>query len=261
MLRLFAWNSQGAKWDAMWTNWLAPALGNNDDVVGVITESGWAPWILSGDVQINSVYDFNSDSTWFDHTSLVNSAFCQGIAASRRRYGLWVPWVGNLNAMKTNSRCSLGAALLPDKRRIKSITSFKSDLSWRPVIKFSLGLGRFTDITILVVHLISGYAAGAQAELNELTKHMSGMIPQGTCGIIVGYMNINLLTTPVVAPNNDWRILRTGVATQMSGGELDWGLLYDPTNQYGGATVNVVQQYKTGNNGSDHSILRYNIPL
>lgn len=260
MLRLFAWNSFGAKWDAFWTNWLLPALGNNDDIAGVLMESGWAPWVLSGDVYMNATYDFERSASWFNHASLGNSAFCAGIVATRRRYGLWVPWVGNLNAMKTNSRCSMGAALLPDSRRIQAISTFETQLSIRPVVKLSMGIGSNTDITVLVVHLMSGYPAGAQRQLDELTAAMSKMIPQDTCGIIVGDMNINLLNTPLVAPPN-WRIIRTGVATQQKGGELDWGILYDPTNQYGGTTVTVMQQYKTGPNTSDHSVLRYNIPL
>ncbi len=260
MLRLFAWNSQGAKWDALWTNWLFPALGTNDDVAGVLTEAGWAPWVLSGDVQINATYQFDSRFNWFDHNAVGNSAFCAGIGAQRGRYSLWVPWVGNLNAMKTNSRCSLGGAFLLKHYNVRSIETFHTDISIRPVVRFSFGVRDDVKFVVLVVHLISGYARRAQEELDLLTSSMRNLIPATASGIIVGDMNINLQTTNVVAPNN-WRILNTGVPTQQSGGELDWGLLYDPNHLYGGATVTMVQQYKTPPNQSDHSILRYNIPL
>ena len=58
-----------------------------------------------------------------------------------------------------------------------------------------------------------------------------------------------------------WSLLRTGVATQQSGGELDYALLYDPSGTHGGSAAVVVQQYKSGNNGSDHSVMRYTVPL
>jgi hypothetical protein len=60
---------------------------------------------------------------------------------------------------------------------------------------------------------------------------------------------------------NPWRILRTGAATHDKGGELDYALLYDPYGAYRAATVTNVLAAKTGNNGSDHAVLRYQIKL
>lgn len=105
----------------------------------------------------------------------------------------------------------------------------------RPVVRVCLGQNNTTQITILLVHLISGFAPKAQAELTILIKAMSQLIPQGTCGVIVGDMNIDILniaTGDVLADvgtvgtvGTGWRVLRTGKPTQQSGGELDYALL------------------------------------
>jgi hypothetical protein len=42
---------------------------------------------------------------------------------------------------------------------------------------------------------------------------------------------------------------------------LDYGLLYDANSQLGSSAAAIVQQYKSGNNQSDHSVLMYTIPL
>ena len=259
-MHLLVWNSQGAKWDTFWTQWVAPAMAANDDLAGLLLESGWAPWVASGNVYIDATYSLDSSATWFDAVKAGVSTFCLGMTAVRGRFSLWVPWVRNLEAMKTNSRCSLGGAIIPYRMNMQSMSTFKSDLSIRPVVKFCLGVNRDTNFTILLVHLKSGWPAGAQAELNELTSTMSNIIPEGTSGIIVGDMNIDLLTTPLVAPPN-WHILQTGVATQQSGGELDWALLYDPQNKLSGSTATVVQQFKAPPNQSDHSVMLYTIPV
>jgi len=99
MLRLYARNSFGAKWDALWTNWLGPALAaNNDDVAAVIMKTGWAPWVPVGDVHMKvTYYSFDGNATWFSSDAPRKSPFCAGIAAARRKkYALWVPWVKNL---------------------------------------------------------------------------------------------------------------------------------------------------------------------
>lgn len=259
-MHLLVWNSQGAKWDTFWTQWVAPAMAANDDLAGLLLESGWAPWVASGNVYIDATYGIDSNAMWFDAAKARVSTFCLGMTAVRGRFSLWVPWVRNHEAMKTNSRCSLGGAVIPYKMNLQSMSTFKSDLSIRPVVKFSLGPERDTKFTILLVHLKSGWSTGAKAELEELTKNMSKVIPQGTSGIIVGDMNIDLLKTPLVAPEN-WRILRTRVPTQCSGGELDWALLYDPNNKLAGSTAAVVQQFKHDPNGSDHSVMLYTIPI
>ena len=79
---------------------------------------------------------------------------------------------------------------------------------------------------------------------------------------MVGDFNIDILNqaNPFVLANK-WSLLRTNVATQQSGGELDYALLYDPAGGYTGAGAAVVQQYKTGNNQSDHSVMQYTVPL
>lgn len=269
MLRLFAWNSFGNKWDTFWTNWIGPAVGTGS-IAGVLTEAGWPPWMSNGNVQINNRYLFDSGQQWFNQASLATSAFSMGMVnAPRGKWATWVPWVRTLAEMnqdtKTNSRCSLGGTFIPDrsavmKLQVIDIDSFKTAYSIRPAIKISLGYGDDVKFVVLVVHLISGKPKQAEEELEELMKKIHTVIPQTSSAIIVGDMNIDLLTQNVGVYKH-FSIINTGVPTQQSGGELDWGLLYDPYNHYKSTTVNVVQTFKTGANTSDHSILRYDIPL
>jgi hypothetical protein len=140
-----------------------------------------------------------------------------------------------------------------------------ADIFTRPVFRFDVAsrIGKRTapDFTILLVHLVSGYPRGAQAEIDVLTEGMSKLIPQGSAGIIVGDMNIDLLTRNIRVPDDRWFILNTGAATQQSGGELDYALVYDPNRAFRGATVNVVQTYGPNAYQSDHSVLQYTIPI
>ena len=264
---VIVWNSQGNKWDTLWTSYLAPIAPANQDLVGLIVESGWAPWVTSGDVVINNVYWLNTSLTYYDTTNAAASPFCQAVEAKRRARAYWVPWVANLDAMKTNTRCSMGAVLLPAKRLVESGTRYnlkKNALFRRPVFRFDVmkpnDTGAIPDFSVFLVHLVSGRPNKAQEEMDVLTKTMSTLIPQGSSALIVGDMNVDLQTIAINVPNN-WRILNTGGATQQSGGELDYGLLYDPNGKFGFSTAAVVQQYKTGNNQSDHSVMRYTIPL
>lgn len=227
--------------------------------MAIIEESGWAPWVSDGDVYLNDIYDFSTRFNWFDQASLNTSAFCQGIHAARNRHAMWVPWVKNLNAMKTNSRCSLGAATLLTSLQLQDRISFESVSCIRPVLRLTFGQGRITKIVILNVHLNSSYVANYG--LDGLVRALSTFIQEGTPALIVGDMNIDLLANPQNPPNNKWRILNINAATQQSGGELDWGLLYDPNNHYANATAQLIAQFKTPTNPSDHSVLCYNIPL
>ncbi len=271
MLRLFAWNSFGNKWDILWNNWVGPAVnGGGANIAGVLTEAGWGPWVSNWDVQINNTYFFDERQAWFNQNSLVPNSFCGGYeTAPRGKWATWIPWVKTFAEMnsgtKTNSRCSLGAMFIPDrtsvmKLQVNSIKAFKTQYSIRPGVMISLGYQNDVKFVILVVHLISGYPALAQQELDELMKKIITVIPETASAIIVGDMNIDLLKYNIQVYDH-FSIINTGVATQQSGGELDWGLLYDPSKQYGGTTVTMMQQYKTGPNTSDHSVLRYNIPL
>jgi hypothetical protein len=86
------------------------------------------------------------------------------------------------------------------------------------------------------------------------------LIPQDTCGIIGGDMNVDLTKSHPKLPEN-WRILSVNNVTQQSGGELDYALLYDPTSAYPTSSASVLEQFKQGNNRSDHSVMMYDIPL
>lgn len=264
---LTVWNSQGGaegndpfgRWNVMWTNWITPRITpQNDDVLGLTIEAGWAPWIKSDEVSLNQVYPLDIDSTRYNVVTAGTSAFCQGVESSRRRWAYWVPWVGNLNAMNTNSRCSMGGLILPKFSQLSGTDRFEFPGHKRPVIRVQLSRANTTNMSVFLVHLISGYWKKANDEMADLTSQMSTLIPESTPAVVVGDMNLDLQTITLTLPDK-WRILKTGVATQQSGGELDYALLYDPTGKFPGASAAVVQQYKSGTNGSDHSVMRYSV--
>src|SRR4051794_27528717 len=107
-MQLVVWNSQGAKWDAFWTHFYNPLVGHGEDVIGLLVESGWAPWVLNGEVQVDSVYGFSSEQEWYNHGAEHTSAFVGGVAASRQLTAFWVPWRKSLDSRWSNSRCSMG---------------------------------------------------------------------------------------------------------------------------------------------------------
>lgn len=261
-MKLVVWNSQGGKWDIAWSSYLSPLFTTSpaQDIVMLLVEAGWAPWVASGDVVINGCYGIDSSATWFSETGSGKSSFCQGVENSRRYKALWVPWVKNLQALKTNSRCSMGGAVFPSKLLLQWMDRIEVEDFIRPIIRMELGRDGHTLFTILLVHMISGYQGLAQDQLTRLARSMQKLVPTSTAALVVGDMNVNLLTRNFNLPKN-WSLLRTGVATQQSGGELDYGLLYDPAQQFGQSSVSVREKYKSGANPSDHSVLLYDIPF
>jgi hypothetical protein len=261
---LVIWNSQGAKWDAFW-NYITPLLANNVDIVGLLIESGWAPWINSGDVKLNAIYPCTEQVVYFNTTSIVlgnnYSAFTANIVQERKYYGFWIPWQKNLDK-KSNTRVSMGGVLLP-KSAGTYVDSISISSSIRPVVRVLIGSKNFA---VFLVHLISGVPVKAQEEMNTLISQVRSIIPEGYRAIVVGDMNIDLLTTAVNMPNNAWSIKRVGYATQKSGGELDYGLLYDPIGTLGGTTVTTLANVPAaGQPGpispSDHAVMLYSIPI
>jgi hypothetical protein len=270
-MQLVVWNSQGAKWDDLWTYYYSPLLGGNEDVIGLLVEAGWAPWVKSQEVHVDEVYGFDANQNWYYENGARNSGFVQGVEASRQRTAFWVPWRKSLDSGWSNSRCSMGCVATLAHRSITT-TRYRDPNAYlylRPIFQFlcsiRTGHANQPDFSVFLVHLVSGHTNRAQQQIEEVINNMRKIIPERTGAIIVGDFNINLQTTTINVPNF-WRILRTGVSTQGKsaqepGGELDYALLYDPFNNYSNATVTHVQQFKTGNNRSDHSVLRFGIPL
>lgn len=265
MLRLVVWNSEGKKWDTLWNYYVSPLVmpQQTDDVVALLVESGWAPWVTPGEITLNDPYWLTQGVSYYNGVAARKSTFCVAVEAERRRKALWIPWVKNLDA-KPNTRCSMGGMFLPAKMRMGQIDRIMVEGLIRPVVRVTIGTSgnRNTtpEFTILLVHMVSGYPNYAQRQLYELIASMRNLIPESTSAIIVGDMNVNLLTRNFELPEK-WRFLSVGGQTQQKGGELDYGILYDPNGVLGGATANVVEQWGTGNNDSDHSVLQYNIPL
>jgi hypothetical protein len=262
-MRLIVWNSQGGKWDDLWLNWVGPFLPPFDDVIGLVVEAGWAPWVTPGPVRKNAVYTFESDKTWFN--GACNTALCNAIGGRRRGNALWVPWVKDATDMTkaVNTRCSLGGVVCPKDFTLHSIDGIdkSGEGHTRPVVRVQIGTPSDVMLTILAVHLISGYPAKAQQHLDQLTNQMKDLIPQGTAGIVVGDMNIDRAN--VAAPAG-WQILSQAAATQQSGGNLDWALLRDPFGLFRNTrTCNMMTRWKQinafGRNDSDHAVMQYQL--
>lgn len=265
-MELVVWNSQGNKWDAFWARQIDSQLAAHaSNVAGFLVEAGWAPWVTPGPVTLNGLYAVDSRATWYDSQQANKSAACVGIQASRRRGAVWIPWVATPEGFKVNTRCSLGGLwalnslsvletrrfLFPSKKQLKVR---------RPIIRVQFGGIFGVKLTVMIVHLVSGYWIAAQNQMDYLVSITRTMVPQGTPALIVGDLNIDLLIHDVDVPSK-WSILRTHAATQQSGGELDWGLLYDPNRELSEAAVVQIQGFGAASYKSDHSALQYTLPI
>jgi hypothetical protein len=270
-MQLVVWNSCGDKWDVLWNAYISPILNNTprEDVLGLVVEAGWAPWVTPGNVVLDEVYPLDSWATWYDKDKASASDFCSGVSKARMRRAFWVPWVGNIDAMRTNSRCSMGAVAIPKSRYISQgdrIRGTDPSLYYRPIFRIPVKTpsagGGTTQLTVFLVHLVSGKPAVAQAQVTGLVNAMSRLVPEGTGAIVVGDFNINIQPVPFTLPPS-WRLLRAGVATHAGTGasELDYGLLYDPRAAFSRASVTVLDQYQSGRNPSDHSVMQFSVPL
>jgi hypothetical protein len=265
-MELVVWNSQGNKWDAFWTNQIgALVAANASNVAGFLVEAGWAPWVTPGPVTLNNLYDMDSWARWYDSVQAGKSAACTAIKASRRRGSVWIPWMATPDAFKVNTRCSLGGLWALKTLSVLETRRFvfprkKAQKVRRPAIRVQFGGTFGVKLTVIIVHLVSGYWITAQNQMDYLVSITGTMVPEGTPALIVGDLNIDLFTH-AVAVKAPWSILRTHAATQQSGGELDWGLLYDPEGKLGGSTVVQLQGFGHAAGESDHSAIRYSLPI
>ena len=237
-----------------------------DTVIGLLVEAGWAPWIKSGDVPINTVFPLDETSTRYQRPNDTDdpdaAAMVDEINGSRRLRAFWIPWAGSAGGFRTNSRCSIGAVLAPAGSLVQNVSRIRVPWFQRPVLRIQLGPGRNVTLTILLVHMISGMTWNAQQEMAYLMSSMSSLIPEGTAGLIVGDMNVDLLSTSWAPPaNSSWTLLHNGKATCGGGSgnpsELDYALLWDPHRVLKDASCKVLDMYGQGNNTSDHSVIAY----
>src|SRR5579872_2934599 len=117
---LVVWNSRGSKWDIAYNNFLVPQLTFIGDAALLLVESGWAPWVQSGEVMLNKVYGLDSTKEWYNQPAAANSAFCQAVEGNRNNRAFWTPWA-TLKTDKTHTRCSMGGAIFPDNVQFQSI--------------------------------------------------------------------------------------------------------------------------------------------
>ena len=257
-MQIVVWNSQGQKWDDLFTTGLENLVtAANDNVLGLTVEAGWAPWIMPGSVYLGKQYELDPTLTTYDEKSAAKSEFVQGYDdyTTRGRTAFWIPWVANFDALRTNSRCSLGGVYFPRPGAGYNFTVQSRNIPKmvRPTVQLNLSRGQITTLSIYLVHFVS--SKNAVKELETLTRSIATIIDQGTPALIVGDININVLNKKVNLAKN-WSLIRTGQATQQSGGELDYGLLFDPSGNIQ-ASVQIVAPFKSANNGSDHSMLQY----
>lgn len=299
-LYLVAWNSQGARWNhvypILWNaavhQIIPPALAENNffnnPIVAVITEAGRAPWIgpNTHQILINKVYPM--DDTYYktltdaqkQQQAFINTSL-EKLVRTRTGSPYWIPWVKEPGDPpftnkatdpydpQQNPRCSLGGFINKVKisyemRALKELMGRVT--SKRPIVRIPVEIQTNEGqavITIFQVHLTSGGGKQTKTELKGLISSVAQIVGQSTPAIIVGDININILGGEPELPEKHWTPLRTGKATQLKGGELDYALLYDPNGQIEGA-AGVVQPYYDGSgdklpNQSDHSMMLYTL--
>ena len=116
-----------------------------------------------------------------------------------------------------NTRCSLGILIRDgDRSNLRVLESSKD--RQRPVLCCDIyhpGSGK--TITFYNIHAPSGGKKSTSVYIAELIEYAKG---KGACWAIIGDDNQSPLTTQL---NPDVNTVNTGMATQMSAGELDFG--------------------------------------
>jgi hypothetical protein len=270
-MKLIVWNSQGHKWDDLWTNWMSHIISQNqqDDVLCLLAEAGWAPWVISDHVTDNGIYFYKpgveESARWYNTDCQQKSEFCKQV----QKYNLnavWTPWAATVaddrdSDQRTNSRCSLGGCYQSHKLTWDlKVYRGKGDLGLiRPVLISSLyEKGNVQPyITVIMVHLVS--SAKAKTEMAELVQATSEIADPPV--LLVGDFNYDLLKkgNSLDFLGDGWSVINTGKATQQSGGELDYALLWDPNKKIKTKTATILAGYKTKTNNSDHSVMIYEI--
>ena len=221
-LQLVVWNSQGNKWSSMFNDWMQPRVKDGDTMLGLLVESGWAPFVKSGDVTINKPYACNNSMTYFESQckDQEDQELVKAITDARGWDAMWVPWVGHLDAQKTNTRCSVGAIIM-NGASIKVLAYQSMDRGLiRPVVRFGVGTtsaGPF--LTVYLIHAVSCRALAA-LEACQVVDAVRKEVSESTAAVIVGDFNDSLIKYHIDKPGtwpklrDGWRFLRCGKPTQ-----------------------------------------------
>jgi endonuclease/exonuclease/phosphatase family metal-dependent hydrolase len=269
-LKVIVWNAQGAsgakvkdKWDYLWA-YMAQAH-NNVDVIGLIAESGWAPWYKSGPAKLDSCIRMDSSRTYFEPSYTSDMMEC--IEKTRQLKEYWAPWVRDAEdfSKKTNARCSLGAIIWP-AHFVFDVESRHYDEVIRPTMRVKVGINQGTGktthkFTIYLVHLLSGNEDKATAEKDRIAAAKSQVEPEGVPTLVVGDYNINLQNDPDLGLGEGWQVLRTNQPTQKSGGELDFGLLHSLTKGVEQSDSTPPGILVKANVASDHAMICYTLVI
>jgi hypothetical protein len=289
-LKLLIWNAQGAKsnqggmivekWELVWKEAIKGFVepgGPADNFAFLMCEAGRAPWIdPNSQVNVNSLYALDLDSTHCDQVLAGNSEFSQGVLKARNRKAFWFPWLKTLNTNWQNSRCSLGGFYAPSRVVASSwiwggALSNASQQMVRPALRVETGPLGF-GLTTLMVHLEANQP-GALAEFAFLLQSGPQLF-SGSPVLVVGDLNIDLLkfniegwrpgkpALPVAVPPG-WRWLSCREPTHRGGAEYDWAILFDPKGKVKNVNAKIVKGPSVPAaptwNVSDHALMEYEV--
>jgi endonuclease/exonuclease/phosphatase family metal-dependent hydrolase len=264
---LAVWNAQGAtssaksrnipdKWDSYWEALLSTHY-NKNAVLGLMVESGWAPWYGGSDAYLSRCQEM-------DKKQALEANYDKNYVKADGVRSFWIPWVADLDALKTNARCSSGAILWPSNFVLEPKRVILLDAK-RPYFAVELSVGKVTKLVVYLVHLTSGNEPVARQEMAALIRATNKLAPSKVPIMIVGDFNIDILNdaNPQLGLTNGWFLRRCGSATWESTdgqeqSELDFALYYSPTNDGSDATAArlVEPQFV-----SDHAVMGYTVTV
>ena len=225
-LKVLAWNTQGGG-EKKIAN-LCDSMTEQPDVICVAEAGRW----IEGDYEIDRGYDLSQEF------------------GGKKYTGSWVAWAQKKNG--GNLRCSMAVL---GQEGLWEYGFFQSPKA-RP-IPFAQGQGW----RIFVGHM-KAIEQVAGPQINNLTFDLAN----DTDGpwVLVGDMNYDLLKKSVASldlfPDHDFETVTPGVATQQSGGQLDWGIGQD-LGRWKAQIVRVYRPEGQGPSGtdSDHSAILYTL--
>jgi endonuclease/exonuclease/phosphatase family metal-dependent hydrolase len=185
------------------------------------------------------------------------TALAKDFAAGGLKMG-WMPWAADLDALKTNARCSAGAIVAQGQTTISITGQPIGSALKRPALRVEVRSGQISLLYVCLVHLTSGNEAKAGEQKAALLAATAALGMKGVPTAIVGDFNIDLKTAGDLGLGKGWKLLRSNQTTQKSGGELDFGLLAYPSSAFRNASCKVAANSAFA--VSDHCVLEFDLP-
>jgi hypothetical protein len=268
-LKAVVWNSLGGRYADFWPQ-LATEVSGGNDVLGLMVNAGWAPWVADTGVRQNGRYVLDQSSaaeapSWMASPLDRGDEFVKNVLdpGFGGRTAWWTPWAAKKADVKPTGNWSAAGVFLPAPGTGGSASltcTLGSNLIWqdgRPVQRIAIERGDRLLFSVYLVGLPAWKKAKLDQKLGFVTGAMSGHAP-GTAGaLVVGGLGIDIAKEATPPAKNGWSWLRTGKATAPGDAETDWGLLFDPGGALGQPAVARLQAAS----GSDNAVLEYTIPL